>query len=397
MSSGQLVNEQQLTEMNNQLTLARARTAAAKARLDQVRQVQLSRDAVGAFPEAIQSQTITALRSQYAEVMRREAEQMTSLGSRHPAIIEIQAEAERLRHVINDEVNRIALTARTEYESARDNEATHRRRPGKSQKHDAVITNEAMVTLRELDRDVQANRAVYKLFLVRARETGEQERLDTKNIRVISRPTPVAPQFSAVEYAACRGRPPVRRRRRRRYRASRGKPAAPRLGSAARVGRPQTRQGPPRISAVRRLDRSSIPVLAVLPNVDVSFGLNAAEDPRSRFAMELRKVQEAVLAGGKANGNPRILVVAADDDDGTVAVSLMFAAVAAVKSARASDRRRSRAPDIVCDRCRPNRGWTCRCRHRPPRPFRRDRSRPGNQHRSGSVRIAEQPARPPDR
>ena len=29
---------------------------------------------------------------------------------------------------------------------------------------------------------------------------------------------------------------------------------------------------------------SSIPVLAVLPNVDTSFGLNAAEDPNSRFA-----------------------------------------------------------------------------------------------------------------
>ena len=43
------------------------------------------------------------------------------------------------------------------------------------------------MTLRELERDVQASRAVYESFLVRARETGEQERLDTKNIRVISR------------------------------------------------------------------------------------------------------------------------------------------------------------------------------------------------------------------
>ena len=54
-------------------------------------------------------------------------------------------------------------------------------------KSNAITTNEAMVTLRELERDVQASRAVYEAFLVRARETGEQERLDTKNIRVISR------------------------------------------------------------------------------------------------------------------------------------------------------------------------------------------------------------------
>ena len=188
-ASGTLVNEQQLTELNNQLGVARARTAAAKARLDQVEQVQLSKDEIGAFPDAVQSQTITALRSQYAEVMRREAEQMTSLGNRHPAVIEIQAEAERLRHMIDDEVHRIALSARTEYEGARANEETLAANLEKL-KGNAVTTNEAMVTLRELDRDVQANRAVYEAFLVRARETGEQERVDTKNIRVISRAEP---------------------------------------------------------------------------------------------------------------------------------------------------------------------------------------------------------------
>ena len=94
-----------------------------KSRLDQVERLQLSEEETGAFPEAVQSQTITALRSQYAEVMRREAEQMTSLGQRHPAVIEIQAEAARLQKMIEDEVHRLALAARSEYESARANEA----------------------------------------------------------------------------------------------------------------------------------------------------------------------------------------------------------------------------------------------------------------------------------
>jgi Mrp family chromosome partitioning ATPase len=66
-----------------------------------------------------------------------------------------------------------------------------------------------------------------------------------------------------------------------------------------------------------------------LPNVDTSFGLNAAEDPNSRFAMEIRKVIEAVRASHKTRGNPTILVVAADDEDDTAAVALTFAAVAA--------------------------------------------------------------------
>ena len=104
-------------------------------------------------------------------------------------MIEIQAEAARLRKMIDDEVHRIALAARSEYESARANEAALAANL-ETLKDNAVTTNEAMVTLRELERDVQASRAVYEAFLVRARETGEQERLDTKNIRVISRADP---------------------------------------------------------------------------------------------------------------------------------------------------------------------------------------------------------------
>jgi len=73
----------------------------------------------------------------------------------------------------------------------------------------------------------------------------------------------------------------------------------------------------------------AIPVLAVLPNVDTSFGLNAAEDPNSRLPMEIRKVLDAVLASHKTRGNPTILIVTADDEGDTAAVALAFAAVAA--------------------------------------------------------------------
>jgi len=328
-STGQLVNEQQLTELNNQLGLTRARTAGAKARLDQIQQVQLSKDEIGAFSEAVQSQTITALRSQYAEVMRREAEQMTSLGERHPAVIEIQAEATRLRRMIEDEVHRIALSSRSEYESARANEEALAGNFEKL-KGNAVTTNEALVTLRELERDVQANRTVYEAFLVRARETGEQERVDTKNIRVISRadlplqrsfpPSNLLLAMAALLFGLASGSGLVIMRE--LYDVD-----TPRIGGPSAFGGKlfEVIRGYWPSAGLS----SSIPILAVLPNVDVSFGLDAAEDSKSRFAMELRKVLEAVRVSHKARGNPSILIVAADDDDGTVAVALTLAAVAA--------------------------------------------------------------------
>jgi len=327
-ANGQLVTEQQLTELNNQLGAARAHTAEAKARLDQVEQAQRKKDETGAFPEAVQSPTITALRSQYAEIMRREAEQKTTLGDLHPAVIEIEAQAERLRGVIDAEVNRIALSARAEYERAKSSEQTLADNFD-TLKNSAIASNEAMVGLRELDRDVQASRSVYEAFLVRARETGEQEQIDTKNIRVLSK----------ADLPQRRSSPPP---------SLLVAMAALIFGAVAGTGivlvRPPAEDGASRLNASDAWRKiigiatmglwpaaasRAIPVLAVLPSADVSFGLNAVDDPASSFGREIRKVYDEVRASHTSPGNPSVLVVAADDEDDSATVALALAAVAA--------------------------------------------------------------------
>ena len=332
-ANGELVNEQQLTSLNAQLSASRARTSEAKARLDQVESVLHSKTPIGAFPEAVQSQTISMLRSQYAEIMRRDAEQKSSLGERHPAVIEIEAQGVRLQKLIEDEVNRIAASDRAEYERAKaDEDMLSRQVDGL--KNTAVSTNESLVGLRELERDVQASRTVYESFLVRSRETGEQEQVDTKNIRIISK----------ADRPIYRSSPP---------------PslvlglAAMLLGFASGVGivimqgvaedaTPRPAKTPARTPAnfgrlgafAKKLWETpepppAISVLATLPNVDIAFGLDAVEDPHSRFAREIQKVYEAVRASHKKRGNPSVLVVTADDEDDTASVALMLAAAAA--------------------------------------------------------------------
>jgi len=327
-ANGQLVTEQQLTELNNQLGAARVHTAEAKARLDQVEQAQRKKDETGAFLEAVQSPTITALRSQYAEVMRREAEQKTTLGDLHPAVIEIEAQAERLRGVIDAEVNRIALSARAEYERAKSSEQTLADNFD-TLKNSAIASNEAMVGLRELDRDVQASRSVYEAFLVRARETGEQEQIDTKNIRVLSK----------ADLPQRRSSPPP---------SLLVAMAALIFGAVAGTGivlvRPPAEDGASRLNASDAWRKiigiatmglwpaaasRAIPVLAVLPSADVSFGLNAVDDPASSFGREIRKVYDEVRASHTSPGNPSVLVVAADDEDDSATVALALAAVGA--------------------------------------------------------------------
>ena len=326
-ASGQLVTDQQLTDMDNQLSAAHARTTDAKARLEQVEAVQRSKDENGAFPAALQSPTITALRGQYAEVMRREAEQTASLGALHPAVIDIQAQAERLRRMIDAEIDRAAVAARTEYESAKSSEQMLAANFA-TLKQTAMGNGEAMVGLRELERDAQASRDIYQAFLVRARETGAQEQVDTKNIRVLSKadlpqkrsspPPSLLVALGAMMLGAAAGtgivlvRPSAESRMPQPLRRSRGTvyKAVAALGWRARAA-------------------TGFPVLAVLPAGDVSFALETVDDPASPFGKEMRKVYDEVRASHASRGNPSVLVLAADDADDTAMVALTLAAVAA--------------------------------------------------------------------
>ena len=57
-------------------------------------------------------------------------------------------------------------------------------------KSETTVNDRALIGLREIEREVETQRTIYESFLRRARETGQQERLDTTNMRVISPATP---------------------------------------------------------------------------------------------------------------------------------------------------------------------------------------------------------------
>ena len=327
--NGELVGEQTLSELNTQLNAARGRTAEAKARLDQIESFQQSKGMTGAFPEAVQSATVTMLRSQYNEIMRREAEQRSTLGDRHPAVIEIEAQAEKLHRSIEEEVNRIAISARAEYQRAKDDQAQMSAHVD-AYKNNTLSTNESLVGLRELERDVQAYRTVYESFLVRSRETQQQEQVDTKNIRIISRadmpltrswpPSGVLVALAAMMLGAACGTGIVIMRALHEPGIARRENIEPRPN---RFG-----------AAVKKLWRAqtavpTIPVIAELPPVDVSYSLAAVENPNSRFAREIRKISDALRENHTKRANPSVLVVASCDEDDTTTVALSLAAATA--------------------------------------------------------------------
>ena len=63
-------------------------------------------------------------------------------------------------------------------------------------REEAARVNSSEVRLRELQRDADANKALYEAFLSRFKETTEQEGLQQPDVRVISRAAiPTKPSF----------------------------------------------------------------------------------------------------------------------------------------------------------------------------------------------------------
>jgi uncharacterized protein involved in exopolysaccharide biosynthesis/Mrp family chromosome partitioning ATPase len=183
-----LLSDQQLSASNQRLAAAHAATLDAQARLDQIEKSRNASTDAGAIPEALQSPTIANLRAQYAEVRKKYAELSAELGPLHPALKQMQKQVEDLRHTITEELDRYAQSAKNDLIRARDYENSLNKTLD-VQKRQSVALGQASVRLRELERDVEANRDVYQSFLKRSRETEEQESLNTSASRIIGEAT----------------------------------------------------------------------------------------------------------------------------------------------------------------------------------------------------------------
>jgi uncharacterized protein involved in exopolysaccharide biosynthesis/Mrp family chromosome partitioning ATPase len=190
---GLLLTEQQMSQLNDKLGLARAASAIAKARYDQVKDLS-SRSggaALGAQSDALKSNVITNLRQSLSRIERQEAVIQQTLRPGHPDYAKAATERRSVLAQLDDELNRIKANAKAEFELSVANEKATadelKLAEGKT-----TLGNQAQVRLRELQRTLESERAVYQQFLNRANETREQADLNRPMSRIIS-PATVAP------------------------------------------------------------------------------------------------------------------------------------------------------------------------------------------------------------
>jgi uncharacterized protein involved in exopolysaccharide biosynthesis/Mrp family chromosome partitioning ATPase len=194
VSEGGIVSEQQLGKLNIELATARSVAAEAGARLEQARAAARA-GTPELLPEAVKSGLVQKLREQYSQIARREAALSQQLKGRHPVLIDVRSQLAEVQGQIDDELRRIAASAKGEAEIAKAREreilaATERA------KGEVGRSNTAQIKMRELEQDLATSRELLGAFIARAKETLEQANLTTPEARIITpAAVPTRPSF----------------------------------------------------------------------------------------------------------------------------------------------------------------------------------------------------------
>ncbi len=195
---GSTLLERRVAELNQQLVLAGARTAEARARYELVRRANALRG--DNLPQTVQSTVLASLRTEFARLSRQSADQATVLGPRHPDVASLNAQIADVRRQIVAEIARMTTAARNDYVEAEQRESSLSLQMKNAQSESGLLGPE-MVKLGELEREAKAERGVYEELLNRQRELVQVKGLEPSDVRLVSpaltpsKPTPTLPSL----------------------------------------------------------------------------------------------------------------------------------------------------------------------------------------------------------
>jgi len=341
-TQGQTVNDQQLTDLNNKLIDAHVQTAEARARFEQVENIAKTHADPGILAQALSSEVIKQLRTQYADVAKNVADLSSKYGPQHPQVVNANAQLRATQKLINQEVDRILDNTRDAYNVAQSREQALKNSLDRLQSASTDL-NKSQVRLHELQREADANRTLYESFLARYKETTAQESLELPDSRIVSRAdVPIRQSFPKTKLILALSVLQglilgailafVADRLDRRIKSSRQAKEVtnlPTLGVIPLIG---TRELAVRAyrgrNALNQYDPSTTAMLpAVMQPPLMRYAL---EEPTSLFAEAVRSVRLAIQQTSRNEGAKLVMVSSSVDGEGktTLAVNLALSLAA---------------------------------------------------------------------
>lgn len=184
---GYTLLERRIAELNQQLVLAGAAAAEARARFETLK--KLGPNAGESLPQSLQSPVLATLRGDFARLSSQSADQATVLGPRHPEVLRLNAQMADLRRQISAEFTRMIASAKTASLEAQERESDLSRQLRAVQTESGELGPQR-VKLGELEREAKAERDVYEELLNRQRELSQVKGLEPSDIRIVSPATP---------------------------------------------------------------------------------------------------------------------------------------------------------------------------------------------------------------
>lgn len=207
-TEGQILSEKQLARLMEQTIIARNASADARAKFEQVQRLRKQGDSGGNIADVLQSHTVRLLKEQLGKATRHEAELATRYGDRHPEMLKVRAEVADATAQLNTEIENLVNNLKNVMEEAasKERELAVNLANLKAQQ---VVSKEATVTLKELERDAATSKQLFEALLVRYKQTAETQGMQLPDSRIIERADvplfPAAPKRAQLTIIATVG------------------------------------------------------------------------------------------------------------------------------------------------------------------------------------------------
>jgi polysaccharide biosynthesis transport protein len=315
VGNGSSLVNQQLSDLNGQLIIAKSDLAEKEARYARVLQLQRTGHAED-VTQVVDSPLINQLRGQEADLMRQQADMSSKYGPRHPKMLDVESQVENLKAKIAEEVQRVAQTTASDVAIAR-TRVNSLQNSLNSITGQSTVDSKARVKLAELEAKATSSRQLYEAFLERFKQAQGVEGIQTPDARILSRAiepsAPSSPQiFLDLVIAA---------------------PAGLMLGLLLAFLAEKLDDGFRTAPQVER--QLKVPVLATIPEIPglAESGKHAIDRiidrPTSSFTEAMRGLHMGLLLSNVDRKPKIILVTSAVPDEGKTTVAIALARLAA--------------------------------------------------------------------
>jgi uncharacterized protein involved in exopolysaccharide biosynthesis/Mrp family chromosome partitioning ATPase len=183
VTSGGTIAGQQVSELNGQLTSARADRVQAEAKYNQALQAKAA--GVAANTDVLASPIIQQLRAQEAEAVRNRSDLASRVGPNHPDLKSANRQVASLEQAISREINKVVSSLKDQVDVTRAREASLVQQIA-TLNAKATASTAAQDQLQRLNDDAQSKRKVYEQFMLRVAETAKPQDIQQANARMIS-------------------------------------------------------------------------------------------------------------------------------------------------------------------------------------------------------------------